>query len=238
MNNHHPKGHVIVLPYPAQGHINPLLQFAKLLVTKGLKATLATTPYTIKYIDAPTVAIEAISDGYDEGGFKHAPSVEAYLESYKSVGSKTLSELILKFRHSSCPVNCIIYDSMLTWALDVAKQFGIYGAVFLTNSASLCSLYWQIRLGHQSFPLDKGVCPISLPGLPPLEFSDLPSFIARPDDHSAYLAAIMEIFETLENNDWVFCNTFEELESEVSVILLFIICYSLVFEPVLLKRDS
>ncbi|XP_015967708.1 UDP-glycosyltransferase 74B1 [Arachis duranensis] len=209
-----PKGHVIVLPYPAQGHINPLLQFAKVLVTKGLKATLATTPYTINHIHEPTVAIEPISDGYDEGGFTHAPSVESYIESFRSAGSKTLSELIIKLRHSSCAVNCIVYDSMLTWALDVAKQFGIYGAVFLTNSASVCSIYWEMKLGNLFFPLEKWVFPISIPGLPPLGVSDLPSFVARPDDHKAYLDAIMGIFETLKNNDWVFCNTFQELESE------------------------
>ena len=41
------KGHVIVLTYPAQGHINPLLQFAKCLNSKGLKATPATTHYAV-----------------------------------------------------------------------------------------------------------------------------------------------------------------------------------------------
>ncbi|KAJ1387159.1 UDP-glucuronosyl/UDP-glucosyltransferase [Sesbania bispinosa] len=112
MNN--PKDHVIVFPYPAQGHINPLLQFAKVLVSKGLKATLATTPYTIKHIHAPTVAVEAVSDGYDEGGFKHAH----------------------------------------TW-----------------------------------------------------------SSIARPEDHSASLVTIMEKFETLELNDWLFYNTWKVMKA-------------------------
>ncbi|KAJ7956278.1 Glycosyltransferase [Quillaja saponaria] len=145
-------GNVIVLPYPAQGHINPILQFAKLLASKGLKATLGTPPYTIQFIDAPTIDVEPISDGYDEGGFKQAPSTETYLESYKSIGSKTLADLILKFKDSSSPVNCIVYDSLLPWALDVAKHFGICGAVFLTNSASVCSLYWEIRSGHLTLP--------------------------------------------------------------------------------------
>mgnify|MGYP000940852922 CR=1 FL=1 len=122
------KGHVVVLTYPAQGHINPLLQFAKRLASKGLKATLATTHYTVKSIHATTVGVEPISDGYDEGGYKQAPSIEAYLESFKSVGSRTLSELISKFKDSALPVNCVVCDSLLPWALDVARQFGIYGA--------------------------------------------------------------------------------------------------------------
>uniref|UniRef100_A0A7N2MP34 Uncharacterized protein n=1 Tax=Quercus lobata TaxID=97700 RepID=A0A7N2MP34_QUELO len=133
-------GSVVVRTYPAEGPINPLHQFAKRLASKGLKATLATTHYSVKSIHATTVGVEPISNGYDDGGYKQTPSTEAYLESFKSAGSKTLSELISKFKDSDSPVNCIVYDSLLPWALDVARQFGIYGAVFLTNSASVCSM--------------------------------------------------------------------------------------------------
>ncbi|ONI08439.1 hypothetical protein PRUPE_5G178200 [Prunus persica] len=209
------KGHVIVLTYPAQGHINPLLQFAKRLASKGLKATLATTHYTVKSIHETSVGVEPISDGYDESGFKQAPSVEAYLDSFKTVGSRTLSELILKFSASGSPVNCIVYDSLLSWAIDVAKKFNIYGAVFFTNSASVCSMYWHIIHGHQAFPVKQETEPLLMPGLPPLALSDLPSFLSQPAPHSPYLALILEQFSSLEENDWVFCNSFEELESEL-----------------------
>lgn len=212
------KGHVIVLTYPAQGHINPLLQFAKRLASKGLKATLATTHYTVKSIHETSVGVEPISDGYDESGFKQAPSVEAYLDSFKTVGSRTLSELILKFSASGSPVNCIVYDSLLPWATDVAKKFNIYGAVFLTNSASVCSMYWHIIHGHLAFPVKQETEPLLMPGLPPLALSDLPSFLSQPAPHSPYLALILEKFSSLEENDWVFCNSFEELESAVSAI--------------------
>lgn len=213
------KGHVLVLTYPAQGHINPLLQFAKRLASKGLRATLATTHYTIGSIKAERVHVEPISDGFDEGGYKQAPSTQAYIESFKRVGSRTLSELISKFSKTEHPVNCIVYDSLLPWAIDVAKSFGIYAAVLLTNSASVCSLYWYIHQGRLALPLCPDALPIVLPGLPLLEFSDLPSFLADSKGQSAYLALIMEKFARLEENDWVFCNSFEELEAEVSMYL-------------------
>ena len=78
-----------------------------------LKATLATTHYTMS-INATTVGVEPISDGYDEGGFKKAPNTEAYLESFKSVGPKTIAELISKFKDSASPVTvlCMIFASM------------------------------------------------------------------------------------------------------------------------------
>lgn len=210
------RGHVIVLTYPAQGHINPLLQFAKRLASKGVKATLATTHYTLKSIYSTTVGIEPISDGYDESGFSQSPSVQAYLDSFRTVGSRTLSELVLKFSSSGSPVKCIVYDSLLPWALDVAKKFNIYGAVFFTNSASVCSMYWHITHGHLNFPVtQESGAPLLMPGLPPLDLPDLPSFLSQPAPHSPYLALILDQFSSLEENDWLFCNSFEELENEV-----------------------
>ncbi|KAI5562561.1 hypothetical protein BDE02_15G061500 [Populus trichocarpa] len=209
------KSHVIVLTYPAQGHINPLLQFAKRLASKGLKATLATTYYTVNSIDAPTVGVEPISDGFDEGGFKQASSLDVYLESFKTVGSRTLTELVFKFKASGSPVNCVVYDSMLPWALDVARDLGIYAAAFMTTSASVCSMYWRIDLGLLSLPLKQQTATVSLPGLPPLGCCDLPSFLAEPTSQTAYLEVIMEKFHSLNEDDWVFCNSFEDLEIEL-----------------------
>ncbi|XWS60681.1 hypothetical protein CRYUN_Cryun07bG0057000 [Craigia yunnanensis] len=214
------RGHVLVVIYPAQGHINPLIQFAKRLASKGVKVTLATTPYTIKSIHVNTISIEPISDGFDEGGFKQAPCLEAYLESFKTVGSKTLAELIVKFNNSGTPVSCIVYDSLLSWALDVAKEFGIYAAIMLTNSASVCSLYWQIHQGRLTLPMKQETLAASMSGLPSLGFSDLPSFLAQPTNHYAYLALILDKLSALDENDWVFCNSFEELESELVKALM------------------
>ncbi|XP_012080127.2 UDP-glycosyltransferase 74B1 [Jatropha curcas] len=210
------KCHVIIVAYPAQGHINPLLQFAKRLASKGLKATLATTPYTISSIQAsPAVGIEPISDGFDEGGFNQASSVEAYLESFKTTGSRTLTELILKFNATGFPISCIVYDSLLTWVLDVATRLRVYSALFLTNSASVCSMYWHFDKGVLDFPVKKETLPVSFPGLPPLGFFDLPSFLAFPTNHSAYLDAVFDGFHCLDETDWVFCNSFEDLEIEL-----------------------
>ncbi|WCJ21711.1 UDP-glycosyltransferase 74B1 [Euphorbia peplus] len=209
------KGHVIVVPYPSQGHINPLLQFAKRLVSKGVKATLATTHYTLTSIRVPNVAVEPISDGFDESGFAQAKDVALYLNSFKTNGSKTLSQLIKKFEESDSPVNCIVYDSFLPWALDVAKQFGIFGGPFFTNSAAVCSIFCRLHNGLLSCPVElgdnKALC---LPGLPPLHACDLPTFLRLPDSYPAYLAMKLGQFQNLEMADWIFANTFQDLESK------------------------
>lgn len=208
------RGHVVVIPYPSQGHINPLLQFAKRLASKGVKATVATTHYTVKSICGPHVGVEAISDGFDQGGFAQAKKEDVYLESFKSNGSRTLSELIKKYDNTSNPVSCIVYDSFLTWALDVAKQHGLYGAAFFTNSAAICSIFCRIHHGMLTLPVKHEDLPLSLPGLPPLNFADLPTFIRFPESYPAYLAMKLNQYSNLDKADWIFDNTFEELEGQ------------------------
>lgn len=39
------KQHVIVLPYPSQGHITPMMQLAKLLHSKGFHVTFVNTEF-------------------------------------------------------------------------------------------------------------------------------------------------------------------------------------------------
>ncbi|KAL5990777.1 hypothetical protein ACLOJK_011681 [Asimina triloba] len=114
------RAHVLCLPFPSQGHINPMLQFAKRLVSKGIKATVATTIFvtkSAKFSDS-SGSIEHISDGCDQGGYAEAGSIEAYLERLEAVGSKTLSDLIERSERCGDMVAGLVYDAGLTWALD------------------------------------------------------------------------------------------------------------------------
>ncbi|XP_030937214.1 UDP-glycosyltransferase 74E2-like [Quercus lobata] len=82
-------------------------------------------------------------------------------------------------------------------------------------------MYWRIDHGQLTLPVKQDTEPVFFPGLPSLGLSDLPSFLAQPSSDSAYLAVIMENFGCLDKNDWVFCNSSEELESE-AIFLYFI----------------
>nr|POF23318.1 udp-glycosyltransferase 74f2 [Quercus suber] len=189
MENKAYRGHVLALPYPSQGHINPLLQFSKRLVSKGLKATLATTLYihnTMQPQSLSSLQFDTISDGYDEGGFAQAESIHAYINRMETVGSKTLADLIIKNKNTANPIDCIIYDPFLPWALEVAKKFA-------TN-------YFHTHLNS---------------GLPVLELEDMPSFISVPGSYPAYFEMVLNQFSSSDKADAVLVNTFYELEPEV-----------------------
>ncbi|GKA55695.1 UDP-glycosyltransferase 74B1-like protein [Tanacetum coccineum] len=209
------KGHVLVFPYPSQGHINPLLQFAKRLVSKGLKATIATTQYTVSSISAPFIEVEPISDGFDDGGFAKAKSEELFLESFKTNGSRTLTQLIKKHQTTKEPITCIVYDSFLPWALDVARENGILGGPFFTNSATVSAIFSLIHAGSLKLSVLLEDCPVVIPGVPPLNLEDLPSFLNAPESYPAYLRMKLNQFSNLGKADWIFSNTFHSLEAEV-----------------------
>ncbi|GAB2280407.1 hypothetical protein Dimus_015040 [Dionaea muscipula] len=217
--------HVVVVPYPSQGHINPLLQFAKRLASKGVKATLATTRKTVASIHAPNIVVEPISDGFDlEGGSGttgssvKAGEEKSFLESLEENGSRTLSQVVDKYRNTANPVTCIVYDAFFPWGLEVAKKHGIYGAAFFTNSATVCAINCCVHHGLLGLPLKPEDVMSVLPKLPGAAFkpADLPSFLRKPESSPAYLIMMLNQFSNLDMADWVFCNSFKELEPQAT----------------------
>ncbi|XP_030942266.1 UDP-glycosyltransferase 74E1-like [Quercus lobata] len=211
------KAHCLVLSYPTQGHLNPMLEFAKRLEHKGVKVTLVTTRSMSKTIhkEASSIALETISDGFDEGGIAHAESIQAYLERFWQVGSQTLAELLEKLSSSISgnPVDCIVYDAFLPWALDVAKKFGLVGAVFFTQSCAVDNIYYHVHKGLLKLPLSEPE--ILLPGLPTLQPQDMPSLIYDLNTYPAFFDMLVSQFSNVDKADWVLCNTLYELEPEV-----------------------
>ncbi|KAF8388633.1 hypothetical protein HHK36_027310 [Tetracentron sinense] len=137
--------HVLVLPSSIQGHINPLLQFSKRLVSKGLRVTLAITIFASKSMQAKTgrVRLKTISDGNDDGF--QGGTIDEYFERVKIFGSRTLAELIDKQESSGDPISFVVYDSLLPWALDVAEGFNLPGASFFTQSCTVSNIYYHVH---------------------------------------------------------------------------------------------
>ncbi|XP_049376602.1 UDP-glycosyltransferase 74G1-like [Solanum stenotomum] len=211
------KAHCLILPFPLQGHINPMLQFSKRLQSKRVEITIAPTKYFLnKMKELPTsVSIEAISDGYDDGGIDQAKTYEAYLTRFKEVGSDTLSQLIQKLTNSGCPVNCIVYDPNLHWAVEVAKKFGLISAAFFTQNCAVDNIYYHVHKGVIKLPPTQNDEKILIPGFSStIEASDVPTFVINPEAERI-LQVLVNQFTNLDKVDWVLINSFYELEKEV-----------------------
>lgn len=211
------KAHCLIVLYPLQGHINPLLQFAKRLQHEGIKITLTTTKFSFKTLQevSGSISVETISDGFDEGA--NGTAAETYLAKFRKVGSETLTEVVLKLCNLGSPVDCLIYDAFLSWVLDVAKSLGLLGAPFFTQSCAVNNIYYHVYKGLLKVPLEE--TEVKIPGLPLLLSSDLPSFVSIYGSYPAIFQLVVnDQMKNIEEADWIFVNTFYKLEEEVRIL--------------------
>ncbi|KAK4412724.1 UDP-glycosyltransferase 74E2 [Sesamum alatum] len=209
--------HCLILPYPIQGHINPILQFAKRLSHKSLKITLALTRFMIlktKGLSGGSISIGSISDGFDEGGRAQAKTHEEYMARFQQVGQQTLTELLQALADSGSPVDCVVYDPFIPWVLDLAKGFGLLAAAFFTQSCAVDSIYYHVYSGELKPPLQRGEV-VVVPGLPPLRPEEMPSFIYVHGSYPSAFEMVRNQFQNIDKADWIFVNTFHKLEEEV-----------------------
>lgn len=227
------KIHVVAVPYPAAGHVTPLLHFTKRLASRGLKITMVIPSITCKssakaaqqqiYDQDEDFKIEYISDGSENNNINHdltSNSISDYYSRLKTVVSENLSLFIQKL---IIPPHVLVYDSTMTWALEIAHRHGILGAPFFAEPCFIQCIYYNMFQGNlnpNSMLNDDHKSVISLPPLPPLEIDDLP---CHPSFRS-FTPAVLEDFyakklSNLHNADWIFINSFDSLETEVINLL-------------------
>nr|GLL47789.1 UDP-glycosyltransferase 74E2-like isoform X1 [Ipomoea trifida] len=203
---------VIAVPFPYQGHLNPMFHFCSCLSARGLKVTLVLTHGVAKSMQstlsqASIHTVEFISDGI-EGVGDPPRTFQEYHARLRAAFSDGVAAIIQKQK-----AKVLVHDALMPWLLEVARADGLGVATFFTQPASVCAVYYHMLHGHIQSHTDDSK--LRLPSLPELEFSDLPSF--------SYFAGIVE--EVTEFNisqasnlpkaDCFFINTFHSLEDQV-----------------------
>lgn len=218
------KPHVLVLTYPTQGHVNPMLQFCKSLSSKGVHTTVAVTTFiynTFKPKTDGSIQWDTISDGFDEGGFGAAAGIEDYLSTLKAAGVKSLEELIKRHEKAGRPIDAVVYDALMPWALDVAKGFGLIAATFFTMPCSVNLIYYYVDKGLLRLPVPEESYPVNLPSLPPLMPPDMPSFIYVPQSYPQYLYLLLNQMPNIQGADYILVNSVYEFEPKVLFLAFF-----------------
>ncbi|KAJ9173969.1 hypothetical protein P3X46_017051 [Hevea brasiliensis] len=204
--------HIIALPFPAQGHINPMLQFSKLLTSKGLKVTLVTIiDNELTKAKHGSVIVDSISDNSEENGT--ISTMEEYWKNFSSLIERKLSEIVEKQGKSGRPISCLVYDSIMPWALDIARRLGLAAASFFTQSCAVSAIYYHVYEGRLNIPSEQ--THVSLDGMPPLQSYDLPSPACGSEYSPALISLMTSQFSNIREVDWILVNTFNKLEAEV-----------------------
>ncbi|KAK6117991.1 hypothetical protein DH2020_048269 [Rehmannia glutinosa] len=144
------KPHVIVIPYPAQGHVLPMLELSQWLVKNGIKVTFVNTEFNHERVlkslsDSDnireTVTMVYIPDGVEP--WEDRNDLGKLTEAMSRVMPGELESLIGKLngKEGGEKITGVIADGQLSWAIEVAHKIGVKKAAFYPASvASVASL--------------------------------------------------------------------------------------------------
>ncbi|XP_047312877.1 UDP-glycosyltransferase 83A1-like [Impatiens glandulifera] len=127
--------HILVLPFPVQGHIMPLMELSQILATHGFNITFVNTETNHRLMAA------SIPD--DDVGLNHRIRL-AFVPDEKmgeSMSRSKLEDLIRQIEngdddhHHHGPITCFVVDDIIGWAIAVGQEMGIKTAAFTTSSA-------------------------------------------------------------------------------------------------------
>nr|UXM20072.1 UGT48 [Panax notoginseng] len=230
------KPHVVCMPYPAQGHITPMLKLAMLLHHRGFYITFVHTEFNYNRLlksggpksipGSPTFRFETIPDGLPPPENPDATQniIELCISTSKNC-SIPFRELLNKLNNSSDvpPVSCIVSDAIMAFSVEVSEELGIPNVFFWTvNAFTLMTYLHYSRLrelhkdvlngsenGYLNYVIDW------IPGTGSIRMRDSSSLIWSPDlPDSFVLYCIQEISRTYKASA-IILNTFDELECEV-----------------------
>ncbi|KAK7306714.1 hypothetical protein VNO77_44669 [Canavalia gladiata] len=232
------KPHVICVPFPAQGHVNPFMQLAKLLRCMGFHITFVNTEFNhnrlIKSHGAEFVKglqdfqFETIPDGLPPPKYDATQDIAALCDSTRKHCYTPLKELVMKLNASpQVPfVSSIIYDGLMGFAGKVARDLGLSEQQFWTASACGLMGYLQftelVKRGILPFKDESYVADGSLDanldwisGMPNIRMRDLPSFVRTTTlDETNFICFGSEAQACMKSSS-IIINTTQELEGEV-----------------------
>ncbi|KAG2332945.1 hypothetical protein Bca52824_004125 [Brassica carinata] len=217
--------HVVAMPWPGRGHINPMMNLCKRLVLRdpNLIVTFVVTeewlgligsdpkPDRIHFATLPNLIPSELVRANDFTGFVEA--VHAKLE-------EPFEQLL--DRLSSPPPSVIIADTYVVWAVRVGERRNVPVVSLWTMSATILSLFLHSDLlithGHALFELSesKGEEIVDyIPGLPPTKLRDIPPLFKN---HRVFEKAEL-CFDELPRAKCLLFTTAYELESKAVDVL-------------------
>ncbi|CAA7056562.1 unnamed protein product [Microthlaspi erraticum] len=160
------KPHVVCVPYPAQGHITPMLKVAKLLHARGFHVTFVNTVYNNNRLlrsrgpnaleGIHSFRFESIPDGLPETDVDVTQDIISLCDSTMKHCLTPFKELLRKINAGGDvpPVSCIVSDGCMSFTLDAAEELGVPDVFFWTTSACAFMAYFHFYLF-----VEKGIAP-------------------------------------------------------------------------------
>ncbi|XP_041015678.1 7-deoxyloganetin glucosyltransferase-like [Juglans microcarpa x Juglans regia] len=235
------RGHVVCVPYPLQGHINPMLKLAKLLHHKGFQVTFVNTQYNHNRLlrsrgphaldGLPDFCFETIPDGLPPSDADVSQDMSALCVSSTKSCLAPLLNIIHKLNDMTTssnvpPVTCIVSDGAMSFTLDAAEEFGIPNVLFWTpSSCGILGFMYCRQLVERGLTLlkdescfKKGFLETAvdwIPGMKNVRLKDLPAVLPSTDENKMMIDFLIRETERSPRASAVVLNTFDPFEKDV-----------------------
>ncbi|XP_023742248.1 UDP-glycosyltransferase 83A1 [Lactuca sativa] len=219
--------HVLVIPYPAQGHVIPIMELAQWLVKQGIKVTFVNTEVNHKLVTSNSlvndgfgdlIQLVAVPDGLEP--WEDRSDLCKLTTSILQTMSCKLEELIETInKEDSNNVSCIIADDGMGWAIKVAKKMGIRRAAFWPASVATLAYVMSFQkliddgiVNNNGIPINDEMIQLA-ESMPPIKSTNLPWTCFKDlGTVKAFFKVVVEAVEAASLTEWFLCNSTTELE--------------------------
>ncbi|CAA0822472.1 UDP-glycosyltransferase 89A2 [Striga hermonthica] len=181
--------HILIVPYPAQGHMLPLLDLAHHLAARGLSITLLVTTGNLPIL-APILAAHPSSVHTLTLPFPSHPSIPAGVEHIKDLGNQgnlpmiaalsALQDPIARwFATHPNPPAAILSDFFLGWTHHLAARLAVPRIVFFSSGAFAVDLLNHLWVNSESVETGAELEFLDFPGSPSFPWEHIPSVFRR-----------------------------------------------------------
>ncbi|CAH9078448.1 unnamed protein product [Cuscuta europaea] len=234
--------HAVCLPYPAQGHINPMLQLAKLLHHHDFHITFVNTAFNHRRLqksrqagslpELPSFRFETIPDGLPPSDADATQDIPSLCESTTTTCLGPFKELLARLNGDPAtpPVSCIVSDGIMSFTLAAGDELGVPVVFLWTISA--CGFLGYM---HYAQLMENGYTPFKdesyftngyleteldwVKGMKDIHLRDLPSFLRTTNPNEFMLKYAIQETGRAKQASAVILNTFNKLEEEALTAL-------------------
>ncbi|KAF7808999.1 UDP-glycosyltransferase 89A2-like [Senna tora] len=216
------KPHILIFPYPAQGHMLPLLDLTHQLALRSFTITILITPKNLPTLN-PILSTHPTTIHTLILPFPSHPKVPRGIENVKDLGasgnvhvmsalSKLREPIVQWFQSHPSPPVAIISDFFLGWTLQLSHYLGIPRIAFYSSGAFLTAVSnfcWKTREPLRG----RGVVECSeIPGTPSFKEEHLPSIFRCYEESDPDWEIVKEGYLTNLLSWGCVFNTFRALE--------------------------